>query len=151
MALDSSVHERVESSTGSLLTVGDSDRSHDAFRLRTHQIDRQQSVLQIRTQYLHAIRQHERALELARGDAAMEILPGLVVVLASTDNELAFLDRHIKLVARESRNSQRNAQSFWIAVLAGNPLDVIRRISVRGLGHSIERTLDLVEAQQKRT
>ena len=46
----------------------------DALGLRPHQVDRQQPVLQVRVQHLHAVGQHEGALELARGDAAMEVL-----------------------------------------------------------------------------
>ena len=33
----------------------------------------------------------------------------------------------------------------------GEPLDVVGRIAVGGLGDAIERTLDLVEAEQERT
>ena len=42
-------------------------------------------------------------------------------------------------------------QALRLAVFAGDPLDVVGRIAVRGLGHAIERTLDLVEADEERT
>ena len=79
---------------------------------RTREVDRQQPVLQIRPQHLHAVRQHEGALELARRDAAVEILPGLLVLLPTADDELAFLDGDVELVAGEPRNRQRDAQPF---------------------------------------
>jgi hypothetical protein len=90
----------------------DRDRLYNPFRLRPDQIDRQKPVLEIRTQYLHAVCQHEGALELARGDAAVEILAGLVLLLASADDELAFLDRHVELIAGETRNRQGDPQPF---------------------------------------
>src|SRR6202162_1462732 len=69
MALDSFF---VESYRVSFIARIDCDRFNDALGLRAHQVDRQQSVLQIRPQYLHAFRQHEGALELARGDRSEE-------------------------------------------------------------------------------
>src|SRR6202162_4189158 len=80
MALDSFF---VESYRVSIIARIDCDRFNDALGLRAHQVDRQQSVLQIRPQYLHAVRQHEGALELARGDAAVEGLRAFVVLLAA--------------------------------------------------------------------
>ncbi len=47
--------------------------------------------------YFHAVRQHEGALELARGNAAVDILPAFVVLLAAADDELALLYRDIEL------------------------------------------------------
>src|SRR6202012_4609985 len=82
-----------------LVVLFDRDRFNDAFGLWTHKIDRQQSVLQVRAQYFHAVRQYEGTLELTRGDAAMDVLPGLVVRLAPADHQLAFLHADVKLVA----------------------------------------------------
>src|ERR1700749_3293808 len=88
----------------------DSDCLNDLFRLRPGQIDRQQPVFQVRAQHQHPLRQHEGALEVARGDAAMDVLPGLVVLLAAPDHELVFLNGYIELVAGKSRYRQRDAQ-----------------------------------------
>src|SRR5579864_349410 len=101
MALDSFF---VESYRVLFIACIDCDRFNDALGLRAHQVDRQQSVLQIRPQYLHAVRQHESALELAGGDAAVDVLPAFVVVLPAADDELALLYADIELVAGETRH-----------------------------------------------
>src|SRR5437899_5348751 len=134
-----------------LFVLIDSDCLNDPFRLRPGQIDRQQPVFQIRAQHLHPLRQHEGALEVARGDAAMDILPGLVVLLAAPDYELVFLNGYIELVAGKSRYRQRDPQAFGLAVAAVAPLDVVRRITVGAFDDAIERTLDFVESQKERT
>ena len=100
---------------------------------------------------IKAIGEHEGTLELARRDAAVEILPGLLFLLAAADDELAFLDRHIELIAREAGHRERDAQAFRKAVLAGDPLDVVGRVAVRGLGDAVERPLDLIESKEKGT
>src|SRR5262249_49505998 len=97
-----------------------------------------------------ALGQHERALELACGDAAMEIMALLVVLLPPANHQLAFLDRHVELIAREPRDRERDPQTLGLAVLEGNPLDVVGRIAVGALGDAVERTLDLVESEQER-
>src|SRR5579864_3681452 len=96
----------------------DSDCLNDPLRLRPGQIDRQQPVFQVRAQHLHPLRQHEGALEVARGDAAMDVLPGLVVLLATADHELVFLNGYIELVAGEPRHRQRDAQALGLPVAA---------------------------------
>src|SRR5262245_14439083 len=150
MALDSFLLKLSSPRYGSLV-LRDSDCLNDSFRFRPGEIDGQQSVLQVRPQHLHSVREHEGALELARRDAAVEVLPGLVVLLPAANDELAFLDRDVELVAVEARDRQRDAQPFRLAVLAGNPLDIVGRIPVRRLRDPIERTLDLVEAEQEGT
>jgi len=100
---------------------------------------------------LHAFRQHEGALELARRDAAVEIVAGLVVLLPAADDQLVLLDSHVELIAGETRNRQRDPQTFRLAVLACDPLDVVGRIAVGGLGDAVERTLDLVKSEQEGT
>src|SRR4029453_1813518 len=52
-----------------LFVLIDSNCLNDPFRLRPGEVDRQQPVLQIRAQHLHPLRQHEGALEVARGGA----------------------------------------------------------------------------------
>src|SRR5262249_21335154 len=82
--------------------------------------------------------------------AAMEIVVLLVVLLAPADHELTLLDRHVELIAREARDRERDAQTLGLAVLAGDPLDIVGRVAVGGLGDAVERTLDLVESEQER-
>jgi hypothetical protein len=78
-------------------------------------------------------------------------LPGLVVVLAAPDHELVFLNGYIELVAGKTRHRQRDSQPFRLAGTAVAPLDVVRRITVGAFDDAIERTLDFVESEQKRT
>src|ERR1700749_2344902 len=129
----------------------DSDCLNDLFRLRPGKIDRQQPVLQIRAQHLHPLRQHERALEVARGDAAMDVLTGLFVLLTAPDHELVFLNGYIELVTGKSRHRQRDSQPFGRAVRAFTPLNIVGRVTVGALDDAVEHTLDLVEAQKERT
>ena len=82
----------------------DSDCLNDPFRLRPGEINRQQPVFQVRAQHLHPLRQHKGTLEVARGDAAMDVLPGLFLLLAAADNELVLLSSYIELVAGKSGN-----------------------------------------------
>src|SRR5689334_5541620 len=99
--------QAVESATRSidpLFVFIDSDCLNDPLRLGPGQIDRQQPVPQIRPEHMHSLRQHESALEVARGDAAMNVLPGFVVLLAATDDELVFLNGDIELVTGETRH-----------------------------------------------
>src|ERR1043166_8490976 len=151
MALDSFHLLQVESCWLSSVTVRDGDRLDDPFRFRTDQIDRQQPVLQISPQHLHPFREHEGALELARRDAAVEILSFLLVLLAPANDELTFLQRDVELIARETGDRQRDPQAFGLPVLAGDPFDVVGRVAVRSLGDAVERTLDLVEPKKKGT
>src|ERR1700719_2661237 len=139
MALDSSF---VESYRVSIIARIDCDRFNDALGLRAHQVDRQQSVLQVRPQYLHAVRQHEGALELARGDTAVDILPAFVVLLAAADDELALLDGDIELVAGKPRYRKGDAQTLGIIPVARNALDIVGRVPVCGLADPIEHALD---------
>src|SRR5215203_7011756 len=92
-----------------LFVLIDSDCLNDPFRLRPGEVDRQQPVFQVRAQHLHPLRQHEGALEVARGDAAMDVLPGLVILLPAPNHELIVLNRYIELVAGKTRHRERDA------------------------------------------
>src|SRR6478609_2889423 len=113
-----------------LFVLIDSNCLNDPFRLRPGEVDRQQPVLQIRPQHQHPLRQHKSALEVARGDAAMDVLPGLVVLLAAPDHELVFLNGYVELVTGKSRYRQRDTQPFRLPVATVAPLDVVGRIAV---------------------
>src|SRR6266576_2845805 len=107
-----------------LFVLIDSNCLNDPFGFRPGKVDRQQPVFQIRAQHLHPLRQHEGALEVARGDAAMDVLPSLVVLLAAPDDELVFLNGHIELVTGKTRHRQRDAQPFGLAAATIAPLDI---------------------------
>src|SRR4051795_10419690 len=134
-----------------LFVLIDSDCLNDPFRFRPGKVDRQQPVFQIRAQHLHPLRQHEGALEVARGDAAMDVLPGLVVLLPTADDELVFLNGYIELVAGESGDRQRDSQPLGLALRSVAPLDIVGRVTVGTFDDPIEHALDLVEAQKERT
>src|SRR5262245_1213527 len=111
MALDSFLVCR-SSPNRSSLGLLDADGSDHAGRFWPCEIDRQQSIPEIRTEYLHSIGQHERALELTGGDAAVQVLPALVVLLTSPDDQLFLFDGDLELIEGEARNRQRDAQAF---------------------------------------
>src|SRR4051795_3346129 len=134
-----------------LFVLIDSNCLNDPFRFRPGEVDRQQPVFQVRAQYVHPLCQHEGALEVARGDAAMDVLPGLVVLLAAPDHELVFLNGHIELVTGKTRHRERDTQPFGLAVGTVTPLDVVGRITVGAFDDAIERTLNFVEPKQERT
>jgi hypothetical protein len=90
-------------------------------------------------------------LEVAGGDAAMDVLPGLVVLLAASDHELVFLNGYIKLVTGKTRHRQRDAEPLRLTVAAIATFDVVRRITVGAFDDAIKRTLDFVEPKQERT
>src|SRR3954467_238380 len=150
LIVESWLHSVVFPSRASVV-VRDADRFHDPFRLRPGQIDREQPMLEVSPENPHSVREHEGALELTRRDAAVEILPGLFLLLPAADEELVFLDRDIELITGEPGDRQRDAQAFRPAVLTGDPLDIVRRVSVRGLCDTIARTPVLVEPGQERT
>src|SRR5262245_59789292 len=79
----------------------------------------------------------------------MEVMALLVVLLPPANDELALLDRHVELVASEAGDRQGDPQALGLAVLAGDPLDIVGRIAVGGLGDAVERTLDLVKSEQE--
>jgi hypothetical protein len=111
----------------------DLDRSDDSGRFRPCQVDREQSVLQVGLLHLHAVRQHESALKLAGGDAAMQKLPALVILLASPDDELFLLDGHLELLEGKSRNGQSDPQAFGVLLVGSEPFDVVWGIAVCSL------------------
>jgi hypothetical protein len=81
----------------------------------------------------------------------MDVLPGFIVLLATPNDELVFLNGYIELVAGEARHRQRDPKTFGLAVAAVAPLDIVGRITVGAFDDAIERTLDFVESQKERT
>jgi hypothetical protein len=81
----------------------------------------------------------------------MDVLPGLVVLLAAPDHELVFLNGYIELIAGKTSDRKRDPQAFGLAVGAIAALDVVGRITVSAFDDAIEHTLDFVESQQERT
>src|SRR5271170_6071470 len=76
----------------------------------------------------------------------MEIDPVLVLFLLAADDELVVLDLDREIVHGETGDRERDAQR-----ILADLLDIIGGIAVgRGLGDAVERTLEMVEAQQQR-
>src|SRR5262249_28332637 len=126
-------------------------------RLAPRQVDAQQSVLEIGRFYLDAVRQHERATELARGYAAVDVLPGAVVLLPAAHAQLVVLDRDLDLFPLEPGCRQREAQPLRgavvgaIAVRTADALDVEGGVAVAiGLADALDKPLPILKAQQKR-
>src|SRR5262245_47551897 len=154
MALDSfcSLVGRVRNlGSRPLLLLGDGDRLDHAFGLRTRAIDGQQTVLEVRSEDVHAVGQHEGPRELPRGDAAMQKLAALVLLLPAADDQLLLLNGHFELIAGKAGDRERDAQPLRIVLIARHALDVVGRITVSRLGDAVEHALDLVEADEERT
>jgi hypothetical protein len=87
---------------------------------------------------------------VARGDAAMDVLPGLVVLLA------AAMTSWFSSMVTSSWSRVKPATASVMRRRSGWPLDrshrsmLYGRIAVSALHDAIERTLDFVESKQKR-
>src|SRR5260221_5280026 len=124
----------------------DLDAAHFALDDAAHEFDVQQPIVERGARHLDAVGQHEGALELPRGDDAMEIDALLVVGLLTAHDELIVLDLDVEIVHREAGNGERDAQR----ILAGL-LDIVGRIAVaRRLADAIEGALELIETEKKR-
>src|SRR5260370_9720142 len=140
MMLDSSTLVNLSSSSWYLLfVIVDCDRLNRPLRLRTREVNGQQPIFQIGTQHLHSISQYECALELTRGNSAVEVLARLFVVLPTADDELTLLDRDIEFVAGEPRDRQRNAQPFGPPIFTRRPLDLAPLCSRPSTAHASAR------------
>ena len=111
------------------------------------EVDVQEPVLEHRARDLHAIGQHEAALELARGDAAVQVDPAFGVVgLASAHHELVVLQGDREVVLGEAGQRQRDAVRRIAALL-----DVVGGIAVVArLGRALHQAVQLLEAEQVR-
>ena len=113
--------------------------------MRPHEVDGEQAVVEPCAHDLDPVGQHEGALELTRGDAAMEKDASAVVGLLAAHRELVLDQLDGEIVGCEARHGERDAK-----VVLADPLDVVRRIALGVLGQSIERALELVKTQQQR-
>src|SRR5258708_20103751 len=104
MMLDSSTLVNLSSSSWSLLfVIVDCDRLNHPLRLRTREVNGQQPIFQIGTQHLHSISQYECALELTRGNSAVEVLARLFFFLPTAPDELTSLYRYLEFVPARHR------------------------------------------------
>src|SRR5690606_28408731 len=114
------------------------------------QIDGQESVAQVRTDHFDSVGKDESALKLPRCDSTVEIFaaPG-IVPLPAADREFPFLDGDVENLPRAPRDRDRDPKPFGLAFCRALPLDVVGRIAARRLRGPVERTHDLVEAEQE--
>src|SRR6185437_10035746 len=114
--------------------------------LRDHalQLDGEQAVAELRTADLHMVGQLKSALEVAAGDAAIEILLALIRVRRALagDQELVLLLGQAELGLGEARNRHDDP----VGVVA-SPLDVVRGVAVGSLaGDVVEQVEHTIEA-----
>src|SRR5690348_13893805 len=94
-------------SVGRTARAADFHALHPLLRCAAREIDVQKSVLEPGAGDFDAVGQDERALKLARGDAAMEIDPVLVVDLLAADDQLVVFDLHCQVVHGEAGDGER--------------------------------------------
>ena len=92
---------------------------HHPLRLRPDEIDREQPLRKIGAKDLHALGEKKAALELPRGDAAVQIFPRLVLLLPAADHQLILLDRDLDLFLLETGHRKRDAQFLRVGDEAG--------------------------------
>src|ERR671920_812276 len=138
------------SGVGSIRTARwllDGDGTHLRLRDRALQVHMEQSIIQRRTDHFNPFRQNEAALELAGGNAAMQINPGLVIDLPATDHQLVVFGLYRQIIHRETGDRKCDPQSIFAYLF-----DIVGRIPLRRvLRDPVERALELVEAQKERT
>src|SRR5204862_305813 len=96
-----------------------------ALDLRTDQVNVEEPVIQPRAAHLDAFREDKGALELARGDAAVQINPLRIVRLLAADDELVVFDRDAEVAHGETRHRKGDAQRVLAELF-----DIIGRIAV---------------------
>jgi hypothetical protein len=105
----------------------------------------QQTVIKPSGPHLDPLGQHEGALELPRGDAAMQEYPPLhLLILLALDHQLIIFDGDLEIVHAEPGNRQRDTQ-----FLRPGLLDIIRRITIgAGFTRALEQLLKMIEAEK---
>src|SRR5262249_60779424 len=92
--------------------------------------------------------------ELTGGDAAMNEVARLVVLLPAADGELVVLQRDVQLIALEARYRQNDAQAFggvWRRTVGRNALDIVGGIPVAAaLADAVDQAFHILKAQQQR-
>jgi hypothetical protein len=116
--------ERTKLSVRRFDPVADFDRAHSHLHRRPHQIDMQQAVIEPGAAHFDALGEDERALELPRGDAAVQV-DAVVVGLLAADDKLVVLDGQLHVAHRKPGNRKGNAQGVFADLL-----DIVGRIAV---------------------
>jgi hypothetical protein len=110
--------------------------------LRALQFDGKQAVFQRGASHLYSVRENERALELPRGNPAMQECSFRRLALLPANHELRVLYAYAEVGEIETRDRERDSQP-----IGSDMFDIIWRIGIlsrfRGV---IEQTLDMLEA-----
>src|SRR5262245_53951698 len=128
------------------LAVADGDAARlQALRDIAHEVDMQQTVLELGALHLDVVGELEAALEGSGGDAAVQELALLVLgLLLGADGEHLLLDVDVELVLAEA--GHRHADPVLVV---GEPLDVVGRVGGRAAvdaGYGVEQVEEPVEA-----
>src|SRR3954467_8437799 len=125
----------------------DGDGTHLRLRDRALQVHVEQSIIQRGSDHFDPFRQNEAALELAGGNAAMQINSRLVIDLPATDHQLVVFGLYRQIIHRETGDRKCDPQSIFAYLF-----NIVGRIPFRRvLRDPVERALELVEAQKQRT
>ena len=132
-----------------MLSGVDLDRSYETIGLMPHEIDGEKPIGKIGRADLDSVCQHEGAMKLPGGYAAMEVIPGGIVCLLSADRELTVLELDLETVTSKPRNGLRYRPQ--IATGSGlSAFDVVGRITVAcGLADPIDQPFYFIETEQK--
>lgn len=104
-----------------------------------------QSVFHRRARYLDTIGQDESALELSRGDPAVQVNPLNIVGGFAAHDQLPIFQSDRQVLFREARNGKRDAEP----VIAGL-FDVVGWVAfVSGAGGPLHKALKLIETQKE--
>src|SRR5712692_4162051 len=135
---------RERAAWGALDAVRYRDGAYPALDLRADQVDMQEPIIQPGAAHLDAFGQDEGALELTRGDAAMQIDALSIICLLAADDELVVLDRDAEIAHGEAGYRQGDPQSVLAQLL-----DIVGRISVaRNFADPVEGTFEVVDPQE---
>lgn len=126
--------------------AGDRDFAGLTFRHNARHFNMQQTVIKRCTLHLYTVRQHERALELPRGNATVQINPAFIVLLPAADGEMIVFQLDIQIIHGKSGHRERDPKPVRARLL-----DVIRGITIPGIFlQALEFLFNMIETQKKR-
>jgi hypothetical protein len=104
----------------------------------------QEPVIQPRAVDFDTLGQDKGSLKLPCGNPPVEIHALRIVGLLAAHDELVVLNRNAEVAHREAGYGEGNPQGILAKLF-----DIVRRISIaRNLANSIERPLEMIEAQE---
>src|SRR5258706_304844 len=131
-----------------MISIADLDLSHQTIGLAPYEVDRQETVAQIRAAHFDVLGQDESALELACSNPPIQVLARFVIVLFAADGKLAILDSDLELLAREPRHRKRYAQELCAIALDGQSFNIVRWVAVAPFACTLDEPLQVLEAEQ---